>query len=408
MNILYINHYAGSISMGMEFRPYYLAREWEKLGHNVRIIGADFSHLRKQNPVVSRDFEIQEIEGVTYQWIKTRSYQGNGVKRAITMFQFCFKLWWNAKKIVKDFKPDVVISSSTYPLDTYPAQRIAKIAKAKYIHEGHDIWPLTLTELSGMPKWNPFVIALSIAEKSAYKKCDKFVSLLPFVYKHALKRGLQCKEKFVHISNGVVLSDWENPKELPSEHRLVMEKLRNEGKKIVCYLGGHAHSNALDTLVDAALSSAGKSVAFVLIGNGDQKERLKEKSKAADNIYFLPPVEKSVIPTVFSMVDCVYVGAKKCRLYEYGVSLNKVYDYMMSGKPIIYGVESANNEIEDFKCGITVEAESVDALKNGVEKMFKFSHAELKKMGENGRKAVMENFNYTVLAKKFIDVVEGI
>ena len=213
MNILYINHYAGSIGMGMEFRPYYLAREWQKEGHNVRIIGADFSHLRKQNPTVSKDFEIQEIEGVTYQWIKTRRYQGNGVKRAVTVFQFCFKLWLNAKKIAKDFKPDVVISSSTYPLDTYPAQRIAKLAKAKYIHEGHDIWPLTLTELSGMSKWNPFVIALLIAEKSAYKKCDKFISLLPFVYKHALERGLQCKEKFVHIPNGVVLCDWENPKE---------------------------------------------------------------------------------------------------------------------------------------------------------------------------------------------------
>ena len=37
MNILYIDHYAGSPEMGMEFRPYYFAREWEKLGHGVRV-----------------------------------------------------------------------------------------------------------------------------------------------------------------------------------------------------------------------------------------------------------------------------------------------------------------------------------------------------------------------------------
>ena len=30
MNILYINHYAGSMKHGMEFRPYYLSREWIK------------------------------------------------------------------------------------------------------------------------------------------------------------------------------------------------------------------------------------------------------------------------------------------------------------------------------------------------------------------------------------------
>ena len=38
MNILYLEHYAGSPEMGMEFRPYYLAREWVKMGHKVIII----------------------------------------------------------------------------------------------------------------------------------------------------------------------------------------------------------------------------------------------------------------------------------------------------------------------------------------------------------------------------------
>lgn len=56
MNILYIDHYAGSVQHGMEFRPYYLAREWVKLGHRARVIGADFSHLRTVNPMVEQDF----------------------------------------------------------------------------------------------------------------------------------------------------------------------------------------------------------------------------------------------------------------------------------------------------------------------------------------------------------------
>ena len=50
MNILIINHYAGSPEMGMEFRPYYLAREWQKLGHKVLIVGGTYSHLRKKQP----------------------------------------------------------------------------------------------------------------------------------------------------------------------------------------------------------------------------------------------------------------------------------------------------------------------------------------------------------------------
>ena len=42
MNILYINHYAGSIYHGMEYRPYYLAHEWVKQGHKVTIVTAIF------------------------------------------------------------------------------------------------------------------------------------------------------------------------------------------------------------------------------------------------------------------------------------------------------------------------------------------------------------------------------
>ena len=51
MNILLINHYAGSPRHGMEYRPYYLAREWVRLGHQVQIVAASWSHVRSVQPV---------------------------------------------------------------------------------------------------------------------------------------------------------------------------------------------------------------------------------------------------------------------------------------------------------------------------------------------------------------------
>ena len=168
MNILYIDHYAGSPEMGMEYRPYYLSKEWVNMGHNVTIIAGDYSHLRNNNPSVKKDFEEKTIDGINYVWLITGRYEGNGVKRALTMERFVRKLLLNVKMIAKKYKPDVVISSSTYPLDTYPAQKIAKIAKAKYIHEVHDMWPSTLYEVGGMSKKHPFVIVMQIAENSKF------------------------------------------------------------------------------------------------------------------------------------------------------------------------------------------------------------------------------------------------
>lgn len=77
MNIILINHYAGSNIHGMEFRPYYLAREWVKMGHNVTIIAASFSHLRQKNPDISAITE-EVIDGIRYIWLPVNKYQGNG------------------------------------------------------------------------------------------------------------------------------------------------------------------------------------------------------------------------------------------------------------------------------------------------------------------------------------------
>lgn len=61
MNILLINHYAGSPDLGMEFRPYYMAKEWQKAGHHVRIVGGSFSHLRKKQPCEYREI-VDNVE----------------------------------------------------------------------------------------------------------------------------------------------------------------------------------------------------------------------------------------------------------------------------------------------------------------------------------------------------------
>ena len=209
MNILYIEHYAGSPEMGMEYRPFYLAKQWVNMGHTVTIIAGDYSHLRRKNPIVSTDFQSEKIDGIEYVWIKTGSYQGNGINRALTMFKFVYKIIRNSKSIVSHWHPDVVIASSTYPLDTYAAQRIKKLAKAKYIHEVHDMWPSTLYEVGGMSKNNPFVVAMQIAENSAYKHCDECVALLPYAKDYMIKHGLD-PIKFNNIQNGVVLNEWDN------------------------------------------------------------------------------------------------------------------------------------------------------------------------------------------------------
>ncbi len=403
MNILLINHYAGSTEMGMEFRPYYMAQEWIKLGYKVDIIAGDYSHLRKINPIVTNDFQTEDIDGITYHWVKTGDYEGNGVKRAGTMFRFVGKLWLYASRIVKELQPDVVIASSTYPIDTYAAQKIAKMAKARLIHEVHDMWPATLIEVGGMSKYNPFVVTMQFGENSAYKHSNYVVSLLPCAKEYMIKHGMD-EEKFKYITNGIVLNDWMNPTCLPNEHKSILEKYKADGKFIVGYFGGHALSNALDILVDVAeyLKNDNK-IQIVLVGNGVEKQRLEEraKEKKLDNICFMPPIEKMSIPNLITYFDCVYIGATESPLYRFGVAANKIYDSMMGGKPLLYAINAPNNYVNEYQCGISIKAGDVKSLANGIKTLENMDEKDRKKMGENGRKAVIKYYNYSVLAEKF-------
>lgn len=408
MNILLINHYAGSPDMGMEFRPYYMAREWVKEGHRVFIIAGDYSHLRKNNPVVNRDFEKENIDGIHYIWIKTGAYEGNGVKRAVSMARFVSKLWIKAERIAKGLKPDVVISSSTYPIDTYAAQKIAKKAHAGLIHEVHDMWPSTLTEIGGMSKYNPFVVAMQIGENSAYRNSDYVVSLAPYAEEYMLQHGLK-KGRFVYITNGIVAEDWEHPEELPQSHAEILESFRQENKFIVGYFGGHALSNALDVLIDLAKSfQNNEQVVFVLVGNGVEKKKLQKRvqKENIDNVCFLPPVPKYSIPNLTQYFDSIYIGAMDSPLYRFGMAANKIFDSMMSGKPLLYAVNAPNNFAEKYHCGISVPSDNVEAIKNGLNRLMMLTKEEREEMGNNGKKTVLENFQYCVLAKKFLDVME--
>lgn len=406
LKILYIEHYAGSLSLGMEFRPFYFAREWIKAGHEVRIVAADFSHLRIRNPRAQRDFAIDAVDGVPFQWVHTNAYEGNGLRRALTMFQFCGKLWLRARTVAKQFCPDVVIASSTYPLDTWPARRIARIAGACYIHEAHDLWPLTLTELGGMSRANPFVILLQIAENSAYRHADCVVSLFPNALEHMQKHGLKDANRYIYIPNGVALEDWTSvERSLPEELRLSFERAHKDKKRVICYLGGHALSNALDSLIDAAALMAEEPVEFFLIGKGAEKERLMKRAEGLQNVRFFDPVSKQQVPVALQEADFLYVGAAPCPLYRFGVSLNKVYDYMMAGKPILYGVEAANDEVAEAKCGISLAAGSVQSIVEAIHRLLHMTEAEMSALGENGRRWVMQNRTYDKLARDFEEVM---
>lgn len=403
MNILLINHYSGGPEFGMEFRPYYLAQEWQKMGHNVTIVAGSFSHLRKINPNVDSSFTEQVIDGIKHIWLKTPTYDSNGIKRVLSMFTFVSKLVLNRHKIINISNPDVVIASSTYPLDIHGAKFIADKAKAKLIFEVHDLWPLTPMELGNMSPSHPFIRLLQHAEDKAYKYSNNVVSMLPCAKEHMLSRGM-APQKFHCVPNGIVIDDWKsNTHKIPQLHKETLEELKQQGKFIVGYAGGHAVSNSLMTLINAS-GLVTSNIAIVLVGDGAEKNNLKEQGnkKNISNVFFLPSIDKYEIPDLLSYFDCCYIAAKKSTLYRFGVSPNKVFDYMMASKPIIQAIEAGNDMVKDANCGLSIEAENSEMLAEAIITMSQTSNTEMNNMGLKGYNYVLVKHDYSKLAQDFL------
>lgn len=408
MKILLINHYAGSPEHGMEFRPYYLAREWVRAGHAVQIVAGAYSHIRAQQPQrPSGHFLDEMIDGIAYRWYDTPSYRGNGVGRVRSMASFLRHLWRDSKQLAEIFKPDVVIASSTYPMDIWPARRIARRAQAKLVYEVHDLWPLSPIELGGMSRWHPFIMWVQMAEDYAYRHADKVVSMLPKTLEYMQSRGMQ-PGKFVYVPNGVDEQDWNHPEPLPVEVGQHLLRIRQSGLPVVGYAGTHGLANGLNDLLDAARQLKGL-VEVVLVGTGPERDHLLKRvaQEGLGNVHMLSAVPKLSIPSLLELFDITYIGLLPQSLFRFGISPNKLMDYMFAGKVVVMAIDAGNDPVREAGCGLTVPAGDVSAIINAILKLVALPVEQRVVMGKAGREFILRNQTYSILARNFIYAMEG-
>ncbi len=400
-NIWIINQYAGSKHHGMNYRSYYIGKELVKSGHNVRLFAGSFSHLLRILPKINSRFKKESIDGIDYVWIRTQHYSGSkSFGRIVGMFQFIFNLFLLKTKSFE--KPDTIIVSSISPLPILNAYFWSRKYKAKLIFEVRDIWPLSLIELGNISRFHPFVIFLQWIENFAYKKADKVISVLPNALEHMKNHGLD-PNKFVYIPNGVDCNELNNKNTIDQ-----IPNYGSQGKFLVGYLGTVGIANALDYFIAAAEKLKNNTeIEFVIVGQGSEKERLSEKikQKNLENITIHSAVSKDQVQSVLSQFDVCYVGWFKHPLYRFGISANKIFDYMLSGKPIIHGSNASNDPIKDAQCGISIPAEDVNTLVEAILELKNKPQKEQKRIGEKGIKYVYTNHNYSQLAKKYESIL---
>jgi len=418
MNIWYLNHYANTPSIGIPGRPYALATNLQKWGHNVLIIRASYYHGIQPTPVDAYDRQMK-YDGIDYYHIPTRIYQGNGLGRLMNMLDYSRGVRKLAEKIDKKelIKPDVLIPSCVHPLTFPPALFLARKYKAKLIYEVRDIWPLSLVELLGVPSYHPLVLWFGQIEKKAYHEADAVVSLVPNAFEHMGPLGLD-KRKFNFIPNGIDRQEWMGcPATLPSGHEKTIRKIKEEGKLTVLYTGAHGPPNALDQILDLAKINGGdkpRPYHFVFIGDGIAKDILmrRVKDEGISFVSFLPKITKAQVISVLALADVCFVASQKKDIYKYGTSPNKLGDYFMSAKPVLNALYSAgrinNDYVAQANAGISVESYNTREIENALQRFCAMTSDERRHMGENGRRYALENLDWEILGRRYALLCESL
>lgn len=411
INIWMLNLYAMPPEYEVRTRTNTMAKYLMRSGHKVKIISASTIHNTNINLMENENGALLEKKygNLEFVHVKTSNYKGNGLSRIINHFQFAFRLLLNFKKIT--MVPDVVICNLGVPFVIFPYVLSKKI-KAKFIFEVRDLWPESFVVFNIIKENNPILKLLYICEKWIYKKADKIIFTMEGGKDYIIEQGWNKEnggpidlKKVYHINNGVDLEAFDYNKE---NFALEDVDLNNMKTFKVLYTGSMGRANSLNYLIQAAQLIQDKGyndIRFIFFGDGDQKKYLQQyvNDKIIRNIIFKGRVEKKYISNILSKSELNIFTGEKSDLYRYGLSLNKMFDYLASGKPIVSNVECGYDILEKYNCGITAKGGSAETLAAAILKIYNMPKEEYNNYCNNSLKAA-QNFNFKLLTKKLEEV----
>ena len=395
-----INHYASSPAGASHTRHYDLARHMLDSGWRAWIFAASVEmNTQRQRLDKHEQVRSEQHAGVHFRWINTPGYQGNGVGRIFNMIVFSWRMLFKAA--TKGLEPpSVIIGSSVHPLAAASGALLAKRYRVPFIFEVRDIWPETLIALGYTHRYSPLAIILGTLEKWLCRHSRRIISAIPGYENYLRDQGISAPE-VSYIPNGVNLDN-------------IGEILPYEKQKIfrITYLGAHGTANDLKTLIRAMeiveLSRGIASIECHLIGAGPMKQALVDYCAGSrlKQVFFHAPVNKSdIASTAMNTHAFILCGRKLPSLYKYGISMNKIPDYMAMGRPVIIAMDSMNNPIVEAGAGIGVQPECPEELADSIIRMAGMDEEKLREMGLKGRMYAEKIYDMKILARQLAGVL---
>jgi glycosyltransferase involved in cell wall biosynthesis len=337
---------------------------------------------------------------VAFRWLSTGRYERNDRRRTYSMLRFALGAIRTGLNLTPP--PNAVLASSPHLLAGLSGIALARRYRVPFVFEVRDLWPSVLMDLGAIREGSISHRALLGLERQCYRQARRIITVPPHAHRRVAELGISA-QKCVHIPNATTLNNTSRRQggALPASLRTIFEATR--GRDLLIYTGAQGVSNDLHTVLNAMdlLRDTDRPtydrLAVLLVGDGTEHQDLVKgaERRGHQHVHFHPPVDKSAIPAVLERATCLLVSFADAPTYRYGVSPNKLFDYMAAARPVLLASRLADTPVEEVDAGRSFEPGSARSLAAAIGGLLRLSEDERRAMGDRGRDLVERRYTIT-------------
>ena len=318
-------------------------------------------------------------------------WKGIEVRAAFFLMNLVRKL----PKIVKEFKPDVILFSS-----------MVTASLAKFTRKRIDVPMVTINH--GQDVKMPIRIYQNFVP-SVFEALDGVISVSEATRQECIKRGMD-STKGVALPNGFDMTDF---KEVPNkkESRSAIEKdfgLDLSNRKLILTVGRQVKRKGVEWFISEVFPKINSDVFYLAIGEGPEHEKLKElvrNSPYKDRILLAGRQPDEVLKKAYAAADLFVMPNIPVSgdMEGFGIVL---LEANLAGTPVVAAdLEGIKDVIENGQNGYKVEVLNSVEFSSQVDTLIK---TELEKMSNTCRTYVLENFTWNNVAQRYISYLEHV
>lgn len=366
-----------------------------KAGHEVHMYSLNFKGLKPA---------FEEVNGIQVYREPAGSILYKSSALAYDFSYFHRRLLKSIKEFIREVKPqaihihDMLIAKPVMDVN----EKFFQLPVTLDLHENRPEIMRFYPHLQKQPGKTLISIKRWVkAQNTLIQRADKVVMVTPEAIQVAMAETNSEKVKFISLPNTI-------EKELYLEYP-INDQLVNKYKKgfDILYLGDTGLRRGLESALKAMriLIQQVPQAQLVVVGKSTEDHILKnlvEELGISAHVHFEGWQDVSLFPSYVAGAE-VCISPLKRNLHHDTTLANKVFQYMAGAKPILASDCPAQVAIiEECECGLIHRAEDEQSM---AEKLLEFykNPTRARQMGENGKKAILNKYNWQQTARPLIE-----